>query len=962
MKSGGVRWLFVVLALLAVPAAGYAQEAILTGTVTDATGGVLPGVTVTAVHAATGNRFTAVTDERGIFRIPGRIGGYEVIAELQGFTTMTRAGLELLVGQTATINMQMSPSTVQETVTVTAEAPLLEVSTSSLGSNIDSRQMSELPVQGRDWMALALLAPGNRTTTIGQGTPVQDRAGGRDVREFQVNLDGQQVTGQMGPGGQPRFSRDAIAEFQFISNRFDATQGRSSGVLVNAVTKSGTNAYTGMVAGYFRDSDWNSEDPVLHRVLPMQNQQYSTTSGGPIIRDRLHFFAAYEYEREPRTSVANTAWPSFNVELTGTTTTKMGTARLDYQLSPELRLMVKGNASKFAEPFATLGSNHPASTTTTDQNTSTLVAQLTQVLSNRALNQIQMGHSGFGFENRMLSNWSNHWMAPAGITNGHPRITFTGFSIAGNANAPRYQTQDVWMARDDFTFSYDARGRHDLKAGGEFLWDKKVSFNCANCMGIIDARNGTAANIPNLEALFPDPFNVDTWNLAGISQYVRSYTIGVGKHKLPFDQPKVGAWAQDDWHISDRLTLNLGVRYDLLWDPFANWVALEPWMAANRPQDANNIQPRAGFAYTLNDRTVLRGGAGKYYSDIIASNWTHASRSLTVAFIQVNNDGRADFAVNPFNGPLPTHEQALTRFCYANNNAPGCLFRAAEEQAPPPAFAHLTQTWQSSIGFQRQVGTDMAFEVDYVYNRGRDEKMLEGNINLTYNPATGANYTFADRTRRIDPNWGPVGMYAYLGESNLHGLQTAFSKRFSNRWQGSATYTLSSMKDSDPPPLSGLNLVSIPLAEDFGGVYGPSDTDQRHRAVFNGIWQVAYGFQMSGLYFYGSGERTSTSYGGDLRNVSQGGNGRLRPDGTIVPRNNFIRDPIHRVDVRLQQRIPLMGRASMDGMLELFNLFNRVNYGSYVLQESSPQYGQPQSNTNLAYAPRTLQLGFRLSF
>ena len=133
----------------------------------------------------------------------------------------------------------MAPSTLQETVTVTGEAPLLDLADSSLGGNIDPRQMSELPVQGRDWMSLALLAPGNRTTATG-GAPVQDRTAGRDLREFQLNLDGQQVTGQLGPGGQPRFSRDSIAEFQFISNRFDATQGRSSGVQVNAITKSGT--------------------------------------------------------------------------------------------------------------------------------------------------------------------------------------------------------------------------------------------------------------------------------------------------------------------------------------------------------------------------------------------------------------------------------------------------------------------------------------------------------------------------------------------------------------------------------------------------------------------------------------------------------------------------------------------------------------------------------------------------
>ena len=280
--------------LLALPLTAFAQEATLSGTVMDSTSSVLPGVTITAVHQATGNRFVAVTDGRGSFRLPVRIGEYVVTAELQGFTTVTRGGVQLLVGQNAVLNLQMAPSTLQETVTVTAQAPLLDMADSSLGGNIDPKQMSELPVQGRDWMSLALLAPGNRTTAMG-GAPVQDRtASGRDIREFQINLDGQQVTGQLGPGGQPVFSRDSIAEFQFISNRFDATQGRSSGVQVNAITRSGSNQLTGMFSGYFRNSKWSSPDPVLNRVVPLKNQQYSTTLGGPIIKDRLHYFASYE--------------------------------------------------------------------------------------------------------------------------------------------------------------------------------------------------------------------------------------------------------------------------------------------------------------------------------------------------------------------------------------------------------------------------------------------------------------------------------------------------------------------------------------------------------------------------------------------------------------------------------------------------------------------------------------------
>jgi hypothetical protein len=420
---------------------------------------------------------------------------------------------------------------------------------------------------------------------------------------------------------------------------------------------------------------------------------------------------------------------------------------------------------------------------------------------------------------------------------------------------------------------------------------------------------------------------------------------------------------QDDWHLTNKLTLNLGARYDLIWNPFANWVALEPWMQANRPQDANNIQPRLGFAYSLNDKTVIRGGSGKYYGDVIASNWTMPSRSLSVAFIQITNDLRPDFAANPLNGaPLPTYDQALPRFCYVNN-APGCLDRAAAEQAPQAAYSHLPHDWQSSIGFQRQFGNDMSIESDYVYTRGRDEKTLQDNANITFDPATGAPLPFAPRANRAFPLWGVVGQQMFTGWSNYNGLQSVFTKRFSHRWQGSLTYTLSALRDGDPLPLSGIQQVTFPVAADFGGEYGLAATDQRHRAVFNGIWQVGGGFQVSGIYFYGSGERLFTNYGGDVRAIGATGSARLRPNGTIVPRNDFVGKPVHRVDMRFQQSLKLGGaRRSADLIAEVFNLFNRANYGSYTLQESSPRYGLPNASSNLAYAPRTLQLGFRLTF
>lgn len=189
------------------------------------------------------------------------------------------------VGQLATLNLQLAPSTFQETVTVTGEAPLIDVTSSTVSGNIDQRQVQDLPLNGRNWMDLAMLAPGSRANAGGE-SPIP-----RAMVAFQINMDGQQVTNSVTSTTQPRYSRDSIAEFEFISNRFDATQGRSMGVVVNAVTKSGTNRPSGIFSGYFRDDKLNATDHVLNRVPTYSNQQLSGTYGGPIRRDRVHIFA-----------------------------------------------------------------------------------------------------------------------------------------------------------------------------------------------------------------------------------------------------------------------------------------------------------------------------------------------------------------------------------------------------------------------------------------------------------------------------------------------------------------------------------------------------------------------------------------------------------------------------------------------------------------------------------------------
>ena len=971
--------LLILAAVLMLPSAGYTQEAALTGTLTDSTGGVLPGVTVTAVHEATGNTFVGITDERGTYRIPLRIGGYRVTAELQGFSPATRT-IEVLVGQTAVLNLQLSPSTVQESVTVTGEAPLIDTSSSTLGGNVDARQMQELPVNGRNWIDLAMLAPGNRVNAVTEAPVANSNF---NDSTFQLNVDGQQVTNLLvggGQFGQPRYSRDAIAEFEFISNRFDATQGRSMGVQVNAVTKSGTNTPSGTVAGYFRSDQFNAADFIQHRVLPYSNQQLSGTFGGPIRQDRIHIFGNYEYEREPQTFTYSSPFPRFNVDQSGTRREHKAGVRLDAQFSPNTRLSIRANVWRNLQPFDSRyagGANrHPAGALVTDRHMKQLFGTLTHVMSNRAVNELKAGYNGFWWYTDPVVRWDG---SSGRNKLGTPSIQLRGYTIGINyALTPQTLYQDVSSVRDDFTYSFSAAGRHDTKAGGEFLgnfWD--VYWMQGYINGWLDASTGP---IPaNIEDLFPVWNNPSTWNLAPLSPISRQYSIGVGNPRFLNPWHIYAGWIQDDWALNKQLTLNLGVRYDLQRGAFGETlgVVIQPFFPPNIHADTNDIAPRLGFAWSPDPRTVLRGGFGEFFTQP-ANSFVHFIAGYGQQVVApVFNDGRPDFAANPFNGPVPSYEQALASTCDTSNR-PGCFRRELVRFVSPGVQTPFS--YQASIGVQRQIGETMSASADYVFTGGRHEPTQPPvNINLSYDPATGANYPFTDISKRPFPEWALIAPWITEGRANYHALQTAFTKRFSHGWQASGTYTLAGLWDGTPQPINpfdktcrypitpaagGTFACNVPMkvAPDLGGESSMGVGDQRHRMTLNGIFALGYGFQLSGLYFFGSGERFATSYGGELRNDGGFGQRRLRPDGTIVPRNNFIGRPIHRVDVRIQRQFTVAGRTRLDLLLETFNLFNHANYGAYVTAESARNYGAPSAVQNVAYYPRMAQVGFHLAF
>ena len=969
--------ILVTIVMLALPCAALAQEATLSGTVKDTQGGVLPGVTITATNEASGNTFAAITDGAGAFRIPIRIGTYRVTAELAGFGDVTRAGLQLQVGQQATIALQMGPATLQETVTVSGEAPLIDVVSSTVSGNIDQRQMQDLPLNGRNWLDLTLLAPGNRSNAGGESPIPRAQVG------FQINMDGQQVTNSIAGSnfGQPRYSRDSIAEFEFVSNRFDATQGRSMGVVVNAVTKSGTNQATGTFSSYFRDDSLNAKDKVLNRVPLYSNQQVSATFGGPVRRDRIHYFANYEWEREPQTYVYDGPYDPFDLDLVGTRRQYTGGVKVDMQFTPQTHVSVRGTKYHQFIPSSGGGATtHPSAATRVDRYSPQTWVQLTHVMSTRAVNEIKGGYYGNKNDIKALVSWTGGAMPTTRIpgpddafySNGSPRYQIKGYTIGAPTNAPQMLEQDSWQIRDDFTLSYDAHGRHDLRVGGEFLKHLFHHWWCSTCNGNLDATRLAAPSAAALAAMFPVWNDASTWNPQPLGPSSIRYRQSVGNDELFTRRSLFSGWAQDDWTITPRLTLNLGVRYDADIGVEGERIVLLPWMDGKRPHDLDNFAPRLGAAFKLTDRTSIRGGYGKYFTQLENDGAHQPTLNAQHIFPEVLYDGRVDFAVNPFNGPMPTFAQAQGMVCTpANQLATTCLRREISSEIPAPGNHHqISYSHQASIGIQRQFLTDFAVESNFVYTGGRAEETVF-NQNLSYDPATGDNIPFSNIAARPFPYWGFVNGEYMQGWSNYRALETSFTKRFSHRWQIAGNYTFGSLWDSTGDPCQTVRgadetISCVPmtfkLRQDVGGEYTHGTTDQRHRAVIDGIWDIGAGVQVSGLYFYGSGQRTAVTCSCTARDTGTSTASRRRDDGSFVPRNSFVGQPLHRVDTRVQKRFVLGGRRTLDGMVEVFNVFNRGNYGSYTTNVDNAAYGQPTFNTNVAYGPRAAQVGFRLSF
>ena len=366
----------------------------------------------------------------------------------------------------------------------------------------------------------------------------------------------------MGFGGQPRYSQDSIAEFQFISNRFDATQGRSTGVQVSAITRSGTNRFCRVGPGQLPEQSLQREEPGTRPSRAPRESAARFHAGGPIMRRPDALLRPLRVRARAKNQRLEHTVPELQHRPEGNDSIKLGGVRSGLSAVAEHR----GSWGKRARGDARSRSgsairSHPAATGSNGEPNREVPRPAHTGAEQPGVERDEGGVHEYRFIRTQPDNVvDNHWQ-PTSASRRDRRASRSAFTIGGNTFFPRFGAQEIFSIRDEFTFSIQRQrtsrleGRRRIPAAGGY------GDNCQVCMGRIDARNGTTP--ANIEALFPDPFDADTWNLAAISPLVRTYDIGVGDFATDDVRPQIGVWLQDDWRIASRLTLNLGLRYDL---------------------------------------------------------------------------------------------------------------------------------------------------------------------------------------------------------------------------------------------------------------------------------------------------------------------------------------------------------------------------------------------------------------
>lgn len=892
------------LAIVFLSAVSFAQvtTSTITGRVVDAQGAVVPGAKVTVTSKGTGAERTTVTNGDGEYTIPSiPPGRYSIAVEAQSFSRSLIEDTELNVGARSTYNFELKAGNVSETVTVTSDLPLVETTKSEIGQTVTPQEIENLPLLNRTFAGLSVIAPEARP--VGTFDPTKTRVGtvafnGGDGRQVNVNVDGGDNKDNVVGSLLQNFSYESIQEFQIQQHRWGADQGRAVGGVVNVITKSGTNRLRGSFFTNFRDDALQRRDffdKQNNRDNPsFERQEIGGSIGGPILKERLFYFFALEHFRERQ-----------NVPVLGSAATELQlipgiqfvsdiptpyddtllTAKIDHKINDKQNMFYRFSLQDNKSPNDQV--TNPARTDLSGGNTTTnklysFVANHTYNITPNVLNQFTFHFQDF--KNEILPNQE-------GLTLNFPG----GITIGQNANTPQATEERKFQFRNDTTW---LTGDHTFKFGTNYIHTKLDGYFYFGTRGY----NLTFRQTPS-QIVAGGGFNRDD-----LLQSL-TYSDGASSHAQTIDQ--LAFYIQDDWKITRKLTLNLGLRWDAnignlfaqdqnrtiqilrqVNHPLARALTADADKLTRTTPSWKEFQPRIGFAYDPwgDAKTVIRGGYGIFYDQIFQNlSLFSATQSEPQIFQTAIN------LVRPAGNPDPTSPLFGVRLggtlpaVPANFNFSNLVTGAVGRINDPDAREPYIQKF--SIGFQRELTPSLSLSSDYVHTLGLQEpRFLNINplISGVCNPAfpgalAAADPTYATRcprgtvTRLLDQAFaatpgvgvnrvGQINMFTTTNRSLFDSWTTTLKYRTAKMIMN-ASYVLASSRAWGGQPTasySGNGIAITPERQFLEGEFGPTRLDERHRFVLSGVFNLPWGFSLSPIAQFATARPYSAVLGQDI--------------------------------------------------------------------------------------------------
>jgi hypothetical protein len=908
------------------------------GRVTDPSGGVVAAAQVVARQTETNLSASVSTDTEGRFRFPYlKIGAYEIKVRKNGFAEFTRTAT-LTVGAAFELPVTLSVAARETSVMVAGEADMIEAARSQIAGTVSQVEVRSLPLNGRNFLDLALLVPGVSPTNTasnqlfaetsavpGQGISVGSQ------RNFSNNfiVDGLSANDDAAGLSGIFYGLDVVQEFQVVTSGGQAELGRALGGYLNVVTKSGTNTVHGDLYGYFRNQRFNAANAISHTRLPLTQAQYGASVSGPLVHDRTFYFANFE-QRSLNQSGLVTILPS-NVEAINARLAAIGfqgppistglypnpvhntnfLGKVDHQVGARDQFTaryslydVHSDNSRGAG-----GLSAPSASAGLDNTDQTVAVSNILTLSSRTVNETR-GQ----FTNSSLQALPSDEVGPA--------VSISGVATFGTlSGSPTGRRNKLYEVVDNLSHQ---SGAHAFRVGADFLFnDSQITYPRSN------RGSYTFSSLAN--------FLTGTYSNSGFAQTF-------GNSVVSQTNPNTGIYAQDEWKVNRRLTLNLGVRYDL---QFLETIRT----------DRNNLSPRLGFAWApFHSRdTVIRGGFGLFYDRIplralanallSARNTTDPANLSQISLSLSPGQAGAPVFPNILNAVIPTG--ALVNFSTMSRR----MQSAYSEQGSIEIEHRLGRNATLSAGYQRLRGLRLIVSV---------------NQNVPSCAASGTN-----NGCRPNPDYANNSQYSPQADSNYNGLQVSFVQRPVKWGSYRISYNYSKALDN-----VGEFFFSSPVDPyNIWQDYGRSDDDQRHRVVFNGMihssmaaartpWErIGHGFELSGMLQYYSALPFNITTG---TTTIQGTAARPVVNGAFIARNAGSGFDFFNVSLRLSRSFALGERLKLEALGEAFNALNHLNGVTLNGSFGAGAYpGNPSPSFRQITAvgdPRSAQLALRLTF